>query len=142
MAFTTDPTTTIGLVRLLLGDTDNTVQPDVRLEDEDMNALILLETGTATPTGPKVYAAAVICGSALRAKFLRKAEGSPGPDKVQPLSRAQEIAALIATYRRKAELPAAGPIAGGISAADNASLAADTDRIGAFARLGMMDNPS
>lgn len=139
MAFTTDPTTTIGLIRLLLGDDNAAVPEDLRLEDEAYAALILLETGTASPTGAAIYLAAVACGSALRAKFLRKAEGSPGPDRVQPTSRAQELANLISTYRTKSKSGAA-PTAGGMSIAENAALASDPDRVGAFAHMGMMDN--
>lgn len=139
MTFTTTPGAPRTAVRLLLGDTDEAVGPDLRLEDEDMDQLMILETGTADPTGPAVYAAAVVCGGALRAKFLRKAEGSPGPDRVQPTSRAQELANLISTYRGKASKGAAG-YAGGMSRAGNAALAGDTDRVGSFATLGMMDN--
>jgi len=139
MTFTTDPTTTIGVIRLALGDDNDAAPEDLRLEDEAYAALILLETGTSSPTGAAVYSAIVACGSALRAKFLRKAEGSPGPDRVQPTSRAQELANLITHYRTKAKSGAA-PIAGGMSVAENVALASDADRVGSFARMGMMDN--
>ncbi len=145
MTFTYDPTKVLGAVRLLLGDVYDTVQADVRLEDEDYATLITLST-TLNPSDDvvnvrksTVYAAAVECGSALRAKFLRKAEGSPGPDRVQPTSRAQELANLISTFRVQAKGAIVAPAVGGTSASENASLAAQPDRVGSFARMGMMD---
>lgn len=146
MTWTYDPTTVLGTVRLLLGDTDVNVQADLRLEDEDYAALIGLSTTlvpsaqASTAHSNSIYAAAVECGSALRAKFLRKAEGSPGPDRVQPTSRAQELANLISAYRTKAKAVPSAPLVGGASAAENTSLNADPNRVSSFARMGMMDN--
>ena len=146
MTFTYDPTTVLGTVRLLLGDTDSAVVPDLRLEDEDYASLINLST-TLSPSAQastvhhnSIYAAAVECGSALRAKFLRKAEGSPGPDRVQPTSRAQELANLISSYRVKAKAGPSAPLIGGASVSENTSLNADPNRVGSFARMGMLDN--
>jgi hypothetical protein len=150
MTFTQpDPSTVRGLVRLLIGDNEfangvPTAAEDLRLEDEDIDALIRLSTtldpaGVAADAQPQlIYLAAAEAGDALRAKFLRKAEGSVGPQRIQPTSRAQELANLVSQYRNRAKR-GGSPVAPSTSIASNVSMNSDTDRNGSWARMGMMD---
>lgn len=127
-------------IRLLVGDTDSTAAAELRLEDEEIDRLTTIETGSEAPTeSSALYRAAAASAEALATKFARKAEGSPGPDRIQPTSRAAELRATAARYRARGSR-AGTPVVGGVSAASNALLRADTDRVASPFRMGMMDN--
>jgi hypothetical protein len=123
-------------VRLLIGDTDETVAPDVRLEDEDIDRLLVLTTGSASPGTSGIRRSAAEAADALAAKFARKAEGGP----LSSTSRAQELRATARNLRASA-VSAAAPSAGGISIASKADADADTDRVAPAFRKGMLSSP-
>jgi len=129
-------------VRLLIGDTDVNAKEDLRLEDEEIERLVYFETGSDAPSdSASLYRAAAAAAEALAIKFARKAEGSTGPDRVQPTSRAAEMRATASRYRARGGRVGAA-YAGGISKADNLTLTTDPDRIGSPFSMGMMDNRS
>lgn len=120
-------------VRLLIGDVDDQALPDLRLENEDIDRLIVL-LGSLSES-------AAAAAEALAAKFARKAEGSAGPSVIRPSSRALELR-MVASRIRAQGAGIARPSAGGISTADKAAAAGDTDRPEPPFRAGMMDNES
>lgn len=74
MAFTYDPTTTRGIVRLLIGDTDTVAERNQIFTDADIDAFLTLE-------GQSVYGAAAaacraIAASVARSRVALKATGN------------------------------------------------------------------
>jgi len=140
VSFTYEPSTPVGSVRLLIGDTDIEATIDVRLEDEDIKRLIELTCGTSSPGASGLRRAAAQAADVLAAKFARKAEGSTGPNRLAPSSRAQELRATASRLRMESSMGAA-PYAGGISVSDKAARAADEDRVQPAFSAGMLDHP-
>lgn len=126
-------------IRLLIGDTDGNASERLRLEDAEIDRLISLGAGTSSPSRDALYRIAADACEALATKFARVAEGSPGPDKIQPTSRAAELRATATRYRNEGRRGGA-PIIAGISKAENAAWAAETDRNASPFSSGMMDN--
>lgn len=133
-----NPTTPVGSVRLLIGDTDPQATADVRLEDEEITRLLELSCGSVTPGVAGLNRVAADAADVLAAKFARKAEGSFGPNRVAPSNRAQELRATAARLRNRAA-EGAGIFAGGVSRADKAARAANPDRPEQPFRAGQMD---
>lgn len=126
--------------RMLIGDTDKNASLELRLEDEEIDDLFLILTGSATPASlAGVYRGAIAAGDALVAKFARKAEGSTGPDRLNPTNRVQELRTTLDRLRRQLAAMSS-PFAGGISVADKAARAADTDRPAPAFKVGMLDH--
>lgn len=117
-------------IRLFIGDTDANAQADARLEDADIDRLIVLYGGLR-------YAAAG-AARALAAKFLRKFEGGSGPGPSR--TRAQELNALAAQLERSAAAVAV-PFAGGLKQSEKTTALADSDRVQPAFTRGMLDNP-
>jgi hypothetical protein len=113
--------------RLALGDTDESAQPGSRLEDEEIASLVA-EHG---------YRMGVYHGfQVLAARFARRAEGSTGPQRIVPLSRAQELRAQAERWLRSL---VAAPVAGGLSKASKATREQDPDLVAPTFRRGMLD---
>lgn len=75
MAFTYDPSTSRGRVRMLIGDTDTVAERNQIFTDDDIDAFLDLE-------GQSVYGAAAaacraIAASAMRSRIALKATGNP-----------------------------------------------------------------
>lgn len=127
-------------VRMLIGDTDELAQTDVRLEDEEINDLLEMATGTTNPGISGIRRAAADAADILAAKFARKPEGSssgPSPSR----TRAEELRATAARLRSSAA-GFAVPSAGGISRAAKAVAEANTDRVPQPFKKGMLDTPN
>lgn len=119
-------------IRLLIGDTDADALPTLRLEDEDIDQIIVLEGS--------LHMAAARAAEALGAKYARQAEGSAGPSRIQPGGRAMELR-MLASRLRTQSAGLAIPSAGGISIASKAAGEGDTDRVEPTFRRGMLDHP-
>jgi hypothetical protein len=126
-------------VRLLIGDVDYNVSEDLRLEDEDIERILVLQAGSSSPGDTGVFRAAAFAAEILASKFDRKAEGSPGPDRVMPSNRAAGLRATAERLRRQLAAHAV-PSAGGISVSAKAARAGDSDRPCPAFSLGMLDN--
>lgn len=128
-------------VRMLIGDTDDSVNADLRLEDEEIARFLELNTSSpASPGRSGLFRSAAEAADALAAKFARKAEGSSGPNRIAPSSRAQELRATANRLRTRSN-EGAGMYAGGTSVSDKAAAAADTDRVQPSFTTGQFDNP-
>jgi hypothetical protein len=118
-------------VRLLIGDIDSEAMENARLEDEDIDRLLVLQ--------PNVRLAAADAADILAAKFTRLMEGSssgPSPSR----TRAQELRAT-ASRLRASPAGTAVPTAGGLTISSKQTRAADTDRVQPAFRRGLMDHP-
>jgi len=118
-------------VRLLIGDVDANASEELRLEDEDIDRLIVLEGG--------IRRSAASAADVLSAKFARKAEGSAGPDRITVTSRAAELRAT-ATRLRSGAAGLAIPTAGGLSKTSKQTAEQNTDRVSPAFKTGMLDN--
>lgn len=127
-------------VRLLIGDTDDQAATNLRLEDEEIEDLLEMATGTSEPVGVSgIKKAAADAADVLAAKFARQPEGSssgPSPSR----TRAQELRATAARLRLESQAGAV-PFAGGIRRSGKAAVAANTDRTPDAFRKGMLDSP-
>ena len=127
-------------VRLLVGDVDQFASGEVRLEDEDIDRLLILFAGTASPGVGGIRRVAAEAADILAAKFARKAEGSTGPRSISASSRSAELRATARQLRQGAGTFAV-PTAGGISVAEKDTAEDDTDRVAPAFRKGMLDHP-
>ena len=125
-------------VRLLISDTSD-ASVDERLEDEDIERLLVLRTGSATPAtrGGAFMNAAADAAEALAAKFARKLD--IGADKVNFPTRAEELRATARSLRLRAA-QSATPYAGGLSISEKCDRAQDPDRPKPAFTRGMLDN--
>lgn len=133
MTFTyssTDLSTTLAVVRLLLGDTDSS---DPQLTDEEIAAF-------TTRYGGVYFPAAAAC-DALASKYARYTSKTVGRLSIQYGERAEHYAKLADQLRRQAATSALVPYAGGISDSDKQTQEADTDRVKPQFLLGMDDYP-
>lgn len=120
-------------VRLLIGDTNTEALFDSRLEDEDIERLLVLEGG--------VRRSAARAADILAAKFARKAESTAiGQDRNVVSTRAAELRATARELRQSAAAEAI-PTAGGITQSSKDSAETNTDRVAPAFRRGMLDNP-
>jgi hypothetical protein len=118
-------------VRLLVGDTT----PPFQLSDAEVQF--------ALDQNPNIYAAAALCARALSARYARRVDTkfetveskySQLRDSYEQLARSLDTQA-----KRKGSLGV--PEAGGISRADVESVHAETDRVKAFFRDNLFNNP-
>jgi len=126
--------TTVGAVRLRIGDTTAGAPVDETLQDEEIEAIVLAEAGTASPSLGGLLRAAAECADALAAKFIRRE--AMGPDRTPGPTRSQELRATAARLRARA-------VASGGAQATAGGLAEITTPATAKApifRHGMMDN--
>ena len=117
-------------VRFLVGDTDNA---DPLVTDEEIAYALTLEP-TNTLTAARV-------AEALAAKFSRYANQSVGDLSISYSDRVRQLKELAKQLRAEGTISAATPFAGGISAADKASRASDSDRVVTAVKVGVHDNP-
>lgn len=135
MAFTYTPgaATDRDRIRIRIGDTSSSRPATQRLEDEEIDDLILTSGGFRS--------AAIAAARALLAKMA----ALPSEKRVGDLELTWDdrLAGLRAVIRElEADVVAgAKPYAAGISRADRAASEADTDRIGVPFKTGQLDNP-
>lgn len=110
-------------VRLLIGDVDDTVNENARLEDADITRLLVLEGA--------VYRAAAMAADILAAKFARLGEGNQAPNNPAS-SRAAELRATAARLRSQSASE-------GAPVPTSPRHTSGEDRPPSF-RIGMMDN--
>ena len=125
-------------VRLYIQDKHPEALVDCRLEDEEIDRIIILRTGSSTPGPSGIRLAAADALDALANLYAKKP--SVGADKVTFDTRAQELRAGAARLRAEAAKGAVH-FAGGTSVADNEARASDTDRPTSTFRQGQFDNP-
>lgn len=126
----TDLSTTLAVVRLLIGDTDTT---DQQLSDEEIAAFTTRYGG--------VYFSAAAAAESLASKYARFASKTVGRLSIQQGERGDHYHDLAASLRRQGATAGLVPYAGGISEADKTTVEADTDRIKPQFLLGMDDYP-
>jgi hypothetical protein len=124
-------------VRLYIQNKFADLVADVRLEDEEIDRIIILRCGTASPGPSGIRLAAADALDAMANLFAVKP--SIGSDKVQFDIRAQELRAGAARLRTEAQKSAVH-FAGGTSVADNLARASDTDRPASTFFEGQFDN--
>lgn len=133
MTFTyssTDLSTTLAVVRLLIGDTDST---DPQFTDEEIAAFTSRYGG--------VYFAAAAAAEALAGKYSRQASKTVGPLSIQYGDRQAHYGELAERLRRQGATAGLVPYAGGISDSDKETVAADGDRVRPNFLLGVDDYP-
>lgn len=134
MTFTyssTDLSTTLARVRLLIGDTDSA---DQQLTDEEIDYF------TDTHSSP-FFAAAAAC-DALAASYSRRPTKSVGPLSISYGELTEKYTNLAARLRYQGTASGASlPYTGGISDSDKTTREADTDRTKPQFLLGMDDYP-
>lgn len=118
--YTNDPENVLlDRVRLLIGDV---LSADPQLTDQEVNHFI-------AEASDDPYGAALLAAKALRSLFSRLVDKAVGDLRVSYSQRAQQYTDLIADLEKRAARAAASPYAGGISVADKARRAADSDRV-------------
>lgn len=116
------------MVRFLIQDT---VSGSMQLTDEEIDALLLSNSATAT---------AILCANALAARWARKADMEVGDLKISYSQIAKQYRD-IAVDLKQSSRAALSPYAGGISRSDKAANTADTDMVKpAFTRT-LHDDP-
>lgn len=126
----TDLSTSLAQVRLLIGDTDTN---DQQMTDEE----IAFYTSNAAGV---YYAAAGAC-EALAAQYARRADKTVGQTSVAASQRQKHYHDLAASLRHRAlTATTLVPYAGGISDTDKTAVEQDTDRVKPQFVLGWDDN--
>ena len=96
MAFTMDPTTDRGKVRLLVSDTDTAVAANQIFSDAEIDALLTLESGDVYMAA--AAAAESISASAARSNIVWRAAGQT----IDKKGIAENFRALAKMYRKRA----------------------------------------
>lgn len=125
----TDLSTDLAKVRLLIGDTDTSHQ---QLSDEEINVVLALEEN--------IYIAAASCARVLAAKYTRMADKWVGDLKVLYSQRSRQYERLAESLAKRKGRTHQVPTAGGISVSAKESAEANTDRPTSYFRVGNMDN--
>lgn len=133
MTFTyssTDLSTTLARVRMLIGDTNSA---DAQLTDEEIDFF--------TDTYGNVFFAAAAACDAVASRYARNVSKTVGPLSLQFGDRQQQYRDLAARLRYQGATGGLAVYAGGISQSDKDTLEADTDRVNPQFAVGMDDYP-
>jgi len=131
MTFTYEPGTTLGNVRLYLGDTD----PDNPLLYDEEISVVLIRVGQ-----DEIHAAAN-CARALGGRFAQKATARDiGDLKLTYLNRSQEFRDLADVLEKNLSAVFVGAYCGGLSRADKLVNEVDSDLVQPSFRRHGMDN--
>jgi hypothetical protein len=131
MAFTYDPTTDLGRVRLLIGDV---TVADPLFTDAELGAIMAL-------AGMSVVGSAAVATQQLATRFSRYADKQVGDLKIAYGQRAKNYLTMASTFRLQGV--AQGymvPTAGGIYADEKETAAADSSLVQPTFTTGMMRN--
>ena len=128
MTFTYDLSTTIGQVRLMIGDTDST---DVLLYNEEISAMLTTFNNAIALTSAN-------CARAIGGKYTRKADKQIGDLKIQYMNRSKAFFDLADNIMLNQRGKTLIPYCGGISQSDKSINEDDSDLVQpSFKRQGM-----
>ena len=131
MAFTYDPTTDLGRVRLLIGDTD---EDTPQFQDSEIAALMAM-------SGDSVVATASAACLSLATRYSRFADKQVGDMKVSSSQRATQYYKMAEQHQASAIVQGyMVPTAGGVYVADKEAATANSSLVQPSFTTGMMRN--
>src|SRR5690348_7229331 len=131
------------LVRFYIGDTDI---DDPQLQDEEIDALLLVNSPNTPPTNNTALLAATDAVRGLIAKYSRFADKWVGDLKILASQRIASYSALLDRLNElsaQSRLGLAGvPTAGGVYSGEKDTMARRSDIVHPNFRIGQNDNPT